>query len=354
LILSSVTAAWAVRCAQLNQQRGLVINIVVTMACALTFMCVKYFEYSHKVHDGLLWGRNFNPAHEVWELDAFKSKHPEAAKLAEEIVASAKRGKSPATAGVPAAAGAAATLPAGATAAPPPAAAQPTAAAAGAAAPPATAAPAPAADAPAAAAGTARPTTTAEAQGEGTAPGTESAPQERAAAQLKRSAKAGPGAAAEAARAGSVGDVAEGTDPSYAARQAQPAAAEPAAVAEQAQAAPAPAAPAINGVSLVGRDPKREIEPLVEAGLIGENSKVVASISHPKKAHIFFGIYFFMTGLHGLHVLAGIAVWAWLLVRALKGQFGRDYFGPIDYAALYWHLVDLIWIYLFPLLYLID
>jgi cytochrome c oxidase subunit 3 len=53
-------------------------------------------------------------------------------------------------------------------------------------------------------------------------------------------------------------------------------------------------------------------------------------------------------------VLAGIAVWVWLLVRATKGQFGALYFGPIDFAALYWHLVDLIWIYLFPLLYLIH
>ncbi len=61
-----------------------------------------------------------------------------------------------------------------------------------------------------------------------------------------------------------------------------------------------------------------------------------------------------MTGLHGLHVLIGIGIFVWLLIRASKGQFGPEYFGPIDYAALYWHLVDLIWIYLFPLLYLIH
>jgi cytochrome c oxidase subunit 3 len=69
---------------------------------------------------------------------------------------------------------------------------------------------------------------------------------------------------------------------------------------------------------------------------------------------MFFSVYFFMTGLHGLHVLVGIIIWVWLLLRALKGQFGPLYFGPIDFAALYWHLVDLIWIYLFPLLYLIH
>src|SRR5262245_54662319 len=55
LLLSSLTAAWSVRNAQLRQQKLLMINIVVTIACACTFMVVKYFEYSHKVHDGLLW-----------------------------------------------------------------------------------------------------------------------------------------------------------------------------------------------------------------------------------------------------------------------------------------------------------
>jgi cytochrome c oxidase subunit 3 len=71
-------------------------------------------------------------------------------------------------------------------------------------------------------------------------------------------------------------------------------------------------------------------------------------------AHVFFGIYFFMTGLHGFHVLIGIGIWIWMLVKAAKNQFGATYFGPIDFTALYWHLVDLIWIYLFPLLYLIH
>ena len=68
--------------------------------------------------------------------------------------------------------------------------------------------------------------------------------------------------------------------------------------------------------------------------------------------HIY--AYFGMTGLHGFHVLAGMVVWIWMLVRAFKGQFGPKYFGPIDFSALYWHIVDLIWIYLFPLLYLIN
>jgi cytochrome c oxidase subunit 3 len=60
-----------------------------------------------------------------------------------------------------------------------------------------------------------------------------------------------------------------------------------------------------------------------------------------------------MTGLHGIHVLFGVFVFIWLLIRSVKGHFNSDYFGPIDFAALYWHIVDLIWIFLFPLLYLI-
>ncbi len=73
-----------------------------------------------------------------------------------------------------------------------------------------------------------------------------------------------------------------------------------------------------------------------------------------KKVHLFFGIYFMMTGLHGLHVLIGMVLIAWLTFKAFKGQFSKDYFAPVDIGGLYWHLVDLIWIFLFPLLYLIH
>ena len=73
----------------------------------------------------------------------------------------------------------------------------------------------------------------------------------------------------------------------------------------------------------------------------------------PPKTHIFFGIYFVLTGLHGLHVLIGIGVLIWILVRNQRGEFNKRYWTPVDIAALYWHLVDLVWIFLFPLLYLI-
>ena len=70
--------------------------------------------------------------------------------------------------------------------------------------------------------------------------------------------------------------------------------------------------------------------------------------------HIFFGIYFAMTGLHGLHVVIGIGLILWLILRARRGDFSPRYFIPVDAVGLYWHLVDLIWIFLFPLLYLIG
>lgn len=69
---------------------------------------------------------------------------------------------------------------------------------------------------------------------------------------------------------------------------------------------------------------------------------------------IFFSFYFMMTGLHGLHIVVGIGLLAWILIRAKRGEFTSNYYTPVDLVGLYWHLVDLIWIYLFPLLYLIQ
>ncbi len=69
---------------------------------------------------------------------------------------------------------------------------------------------------------------------------------------------------------------------------------------------------------------------------------------------LFFGIYFMMTGLHGLHVVIGIGLLVWLLVKNNRGRFSSEYFTPVENVGLYWHLVDLIWIFLFPLLYLVK
>ncbi len=74
----------------------------------------------------------------------------------------------------------------------------------------------------------------------------------------------------------------------------------------------------------------------------------------PVGTHQFFAIYYAMTGLHGIHVVVGMIVIGWLIWRGLKGHFGSKYFTPVDLGGLYWHIVDLIWIFLFPLFYLIH
>jgi len=71
-------------------------------------------------------------------------------------------------------------------------------------------------------------------------------------------------------------------------------------------------------------------------------------------AQLFFSLYFAMTGLHALHMVIGAGIMFVLTWQAHKGRFGSDYYTPVDIGGLYWHFVDIIWIFLFPLLYLID
>lgn len=206
LLVSSLTAACAVRFAQRGERRRLLGAIGATLLCSVGFLGIKAVEYSAKFEEGLLPGARFDPHEHVWELPAFAKAHPEAARYAE-LLSSRARDFTP------------------------------------------------------------------------------------------------------------------------------------------------------NGKTLRAPPPhptRVELEPLLRAGVLGRNAEFATLPSRPQNAHVFFGIYFFMTGLHGLHVLGGAAVWAWLFVRASRGAFGPSYFGPVDYAALYWHFVDLIWIYLFPLLYLIH
>jgi cytochrome c oxidase subunit III len=69
---------------------------------------------------------------------------------------------------------------------------------------------------------------------------------------------------------------------------------------------------------------------------------------------LYFSFYFCMTGLHGLHVLIGMGLIVWVMIRAMKGEFGPEYYTPVEGVGIFWHIVDLIWIYLFPILYLIG
>ncbi len=187
LIFSSLTMAWAVRCAQKGQQTGLVVNLILTLACAGVFLCVKYVEYRAKFEHGYLWAGRFG-AH---------AEEPPAGEAA------------------------------------------------------------------------AKPT----------------------------------------------GDQAAASDPGH-----------------------ADASHGDHGHA---------------EGAHGDHAHGPVG-PPPKNAGIFFSIYFGMTGLHAIHVIAGIIAITWILVRSVRGDFGPDYFGPVDYVGLYWHLVDLVWIYLFPMLYLIE
>ncbi len=91
--------------------------------------------------------------------------------------------------------------------------------------------------------------------------------------------------------------------------------------------------------------------------LIQENGVVrdlfTAQFEHPH-ARVFFAVYFLLTGVHGLHILIGMGLITWILLRNRKGHFSSQYFAPVEGVGLYWHLVDLIWIFLFPLLYLVS
>ena len=209
LICSSLTAAWAVRAAQLKQIGMLKLMILLTMLCAFGFMGVKAVEYNSKWKHGLLWAGQYDP-----HLD----EHGETSHEAVD--------------------------------------------------------------------------------------------------------------AGQAAPEDAEGEVVESVEDSV---QEQPAA-DP----DRSAIAPAAEGPA----GLAGPAPEAAEEHEIEI--------------EPANAQIYFSIYFLMTGLHGIHVLGGIGAFFWLFLCARRGYFDGGHFTRVDMVALYWHLVDLIWIYLFLLLYLID
>jgi cytochrome c oxidase subunit 3 len=120
---------------------------------------------------------------------------------------------------------------------------------------------------------------------------------------------------------------------------------------------PAVAAPPAAPTPEINPDERSLIAPAAQgpAGLAkpGRQLALEGSQGPPSDVQVFFAVYFLMTGLHGIHVIAGIVVLTLMLIRARRGEFGPSYFTPVDLTGLYWHLVDIIWIFLFPLLYLI-
>jgi len=75
---------------------------------------------------------------------------------------------------------------------------------------------------------------------------------------------------------------------------------------------------------------------------------------HARPAQIFYSLYFAMTGLHALHMIIGIPILLVLAWLAHRGRYGPAYHTPVEMTGLYWHFVDIVWIFLFPLLYLVG
>jgi cytochrome c oxidase subunit 3 len=86
----------------------------------------------------------------------------------------------------------------------------------------------------------------------------------------------------------------------------------------------------------------------------GPNFGPEAPLTDPHHSQLFFSFYFGMTGLHALHMVIGIGILAVLVYQSWRGRFNSEYFAPVDITGLYWHFVDIVWIFLFPLLYLIS
>ena len=164
-------------------------------------------------------------------------------------------------------------------------------------------------------------------------------------------------AAAEGTPAPAAGEASHGADavPAAPAPEAAPAAAPATTPPAPAGGAPAPAAPGQLALEVSNIKP-------APRGPAGLSAEAVAAAGHgtaelaaePRNVRTFFAIYFAMTGLHALHVLGGMVVIFIMLVLAAKGRFNSEYYTPVDLTGLFWHLVDLIWIFLFPLLYLIH
>ena len=88
-----------------------------------------------------------------------------------------------------------------------------------------------------------------------------------------------------------------------------------------------------------------------------KNGKLVDEPLPPdmaQRTQVFFFLYFAMTGMHAVHMIIGLAILVWLIYRANRGEFTAGYVAPIENFGLYWHFVDIVWLFLFPLFYLIN
>jgi len=94
----------------------------------------------------------------------------------------------------------------------------------------------------------------------------------------------------------------------------------------------------------------------IEEGLLPGSHFTFVDAAHPELTQgvqLFMLFYFTMTGLHALHMVIGAGLLLYFIRRTWRGDFGPEYYSPIEIMGLYWHFVDIVWIFLFPLLYLV-
>ena len=101
--------------------------------------------------------------------------------------------------------------------------------------------------------------------------------------------------------------------------------------------------------------PNRPFGPEVaQHGEINEHKLHLLGNATLKQVELFYWIYFAMTGMHALHMIIGAGLLTFLLIFSIKGRYGPEYHSPVEVIGLYWHFVDIVWIFLFPLLYLLG
>lgn len=102
-------------------------------------------------------------------------------------------------------------------------------------------------------------------------------------------------------------------------------------------------------------DPAHAGEGAAAAGAaVAHNYEKALQVAKPGPVQLFFSFYFTMTGMHAVHMIIGEGILLWLLISTLKGRFNAAYYAPVEITGLYWHFVDIVWIFLFPMLYLIG
>lgn len=102
-------------------------------------------------------------------------------------------------------------------------------------------------------------------------------------------------------------------------------------------------------------DPASHLAQLQASGVaVSDHLRTAFETATPHHVQLFFSMYFAMTGVHAVHMIIGIGLLLWLLKGTAKGRYSSAYYNPVEVCGMYWHFVDLIWIFLFPLLYLVG